>query len=131
MAACNNPPPRNPYRFTDDETKITRFDMDLVTEPARRESNYDFTCAVCLGLARDPQDIGSRHVMCKTCVRKLKEDDHKKKHCPQCRREIQFTRNRISNEGQRDYNAHRVRCRFGSIECGFEGEPEALDLHQV
>ena len=70
--------------------------------------------------------------MCTACVRKLKEDgpDKKTKHCPQCRREIEFTHNRISLQGQRDYNAHRVRCRFGTIECGFEGDPEAVDQHQ-
>ena len=130
MAACNNPPPRNPYRFTDDETQITGFDMDLVTEPARRQSNYDFICAVCLGLARDPRDIGCRHVMCTACFRKLKEDDHNKTHCPQCRREIIFKNNRLNLQGQRDYNAHRVRCRFGTFECGFEGHPEEVDLHQ-
>ena len=114
-----NNPPRNPHHFNHDQTKQTGFDMDLVTEPVRWESNFDFTCAVCLGLAHDPIDIGCRHLMCKSCLGNRKDHEQRKKLCPQCRREIQFTRNRISNEGQMEYNAHRVRCHFGSIECGF------------
>ena len=100
--AGNNSPPRNPHHFNDDQTKQTGFDMDLVTEPVRRESNYDFSCAVCLGLLREPIDIGCRHLICNSCLGKLKDNEERKKLCPQCRREIQFTGIHISIEGETD-----------------------------
>ena len=97
--AAKNPPPRHPHHINDDKTKQMGFDMALFTEPGRRESNYDFECALCLGLARDLINIGRRHVMLSSCLGKLKHNEQRKKMCFQSRVEIHFTQNYIGNVG--------------------------------